>query len=502
MHETGGLRRFMDKRMWALMLVAVMLINMSGACASGFDSLGAADELQGLAGEAAISLETWPDISPETLRVMQGWLEGLRLKLYAGEACGVLGLYDGPRQVFLAEDVDERLTLTAPGSLAPTEYVGSSAEAPPLQTLFDFPPLPDFGPLTASLPRWGEALLEGLRPYEKADEVKTRIKTVGRADSRLVYALGAEEANAWWQQTLPRLLPLWAEGAAGLPKAWRDEGALLLSSLRFTGKLTIRQLLDKEGAALGFQAISTLEVLGQTRKLDVIAAYQEGTGLHLSLKLPAVRGRDRLEALISLAFAKKEAVTPIKGELSFIQSTGGDKLSLTGQADLSLTPEGAGERLGGMITLKLNRTGDTAQKREHQLQPDLLIGESGLAGSLKWVESEGKKLLRDVSLRLELMKAQEMPVTSVPQVRVDLRQADQTALAHARRQAGQALLPWIREKLLALPLETRRLVLHDWGRVRRALAESNQDMISAPQTDSFIVVDDADTQPVTKEDLP
>ncbi len=180
---------------------------------------------------------------------------------------------------------------------------------------------------------------------------------------------------------------------------------------------------------------------------------------------------------------------------------GGDKLSLSGKVDLSLSPEGTGERLGGTLNLKLNRTGADEKKRDYLLTPDLLAREGGLSGRLGWVESEGKRLLRDVALDLAL-SAQDSPAPSLPQARVDLNQADPAALAYARRQASQALLPFLRDKLLALPLETRRLVLHDWGRVRRALAESSDKAQPAPETHLFTVVEDADTQPVTKEDLP
>ncbi len=137
--------------------------------------------------------------------------------------------------------------------------------------------------------------------------MKTSIKQVGRASSRLVYTLTAEEAAAWWQGTLPALQPLWAEGAKRLPPAWQLGGAAAMASLGFTGKLTIRRLLDEAGMDLGFQATGRGGHPGPGLPVRPDRRAEGGhlPRLYLSVKLLAQKGRDKLEGLISLAYAPK-----------------------------------------------------------------------------------------------------------------------------------------------------------------------------------------------------
>ena len=513
MHETGGFGRLMieragRRRLMAGVLALLLLFSLGSASAAGFGGLEAAWALSGFGGELGLSLNAWPDLSAETLETMQAWMKELRLTAHAREAKGEgtsgLALYDGGRLVLQAESHqagdESRLTLSLPGALAPTAYLGT-AETPPAAILFDLSRLPDFGPLLAALPGFSGALIPTLQAYEKAETSSATIRRVGKAASRLSYVLSAEEANAWWQQTLPALLPLWVKAAAGFPGAVREEGARLLSSLRFTGRLSIRRLMDRDGVEIGFQVTAGLELLGKARKLDFIAGHKADTGFYLSLKLPAARGRDSLEALVSLAFPAKEGARGIQGELSLNRVLDGDKRALAAKVDLTIAPEGGGERLGGEITFQRRDTGSAPLKRDYRLTPELLADGGSLAGSLQWVESEGKKVLRDLVLTLALAPG-EAPDMPSAQAQVNLRQADERALTYAKQQATQALLPYLREKLLALPQATRLLVLHDWGRERRALDPRDTEPLPRNEAFDFTVTEDAETLPDTKEETP
>ena len=489
MHETDRTRRLMGRRRrWALLLALMLMMTGAGA-----ESLVGS---QGIAGEARMALAAWPDLTPTTLGQMQAWLKALRLRLYADQTESSLELLEGERQVLRADSQENALTLSAPGSLPPTHYLGKANEQP-LETLFGLPALPDFSGFLPVLPRVKEALLQDLAPYGKADAVKTSIKQVGRASSRLVYTLTAEEAAAWWQGTLPALQPLWAEGAKRLPPAWQLGGAAAMASLGFTGKLTIRRLLDEAGMDLGFQATGRVDILGRGYRLDLTAGQKADTGFYLSVKLPAQKGRDKLEGLISLAYAPKEGSRPVKGEYSLSQVEGGDKRSLSGKVNLALT----GTRLSGEVTAQARLSGSHNVKRDHRLLPDFSLQGAALDGSLRWMETEGKNTLRDLTLFLVLAPGSK-PDPLTAQSQVDLAAASAEALAFAKRQAAAALLPFLQEKLLALPQDARLLVLHDWGRVRRALSQKESPLVPDDASNAFTVAEDTDTLPATKEETP
>ncbi len=490
MHENKRMRRFICMRRC---LCRVLALGLAGICLLS----PVLAESTGLVGEARLEIAAWPDLARESLEAMQEWLGGLSLKLYAGEGRSAVTLLDGGREVLAADSRqtggENSLLLEVPGSLAPTLYLGT-LDAPPLQTLFGAPALPDPAGVPEALGRLYETLLEGLKPFEESQATRTTIKRVGRAESRLNYVLSAEEANAVWQAALPRLVEIVQQGASGLPAAWREAAAQALSTLRFTGKLTLRRLLDEARGDLGLQVTAGIEVLGEARKVEFTAGYQAQTGLYIKFNFPAARGRDSLEALVSLAFSQKEGVSLVKGDYSLAQAKAGDKRSLKGKADLALAPEGGGMRLKGTLTAQARYSGSVTLKRDHLLAPDMLLESGGAAGALKWTEAEGKTLLRDLTVRL-VAGPGAAPPEKAPQARVDLREANPAAREYAARQAAEALVPYLMEKTLQMQEDTRLLVLHDWGRVRRALAESSMEPLHNRGPGAFTVTEDADTLP-------
>lgn len=494
MHEKAGLRRFIGKPGRGLLAaVLAALLALTASAPAGAESPGTRP---GFSGEASLSLGAWPDLSPGTLSAMQDWLDGLKLRLYSALEKSGFALLDGGQDVLKVQSRqsggESLLTLAVPGALAPTEYVGTPGQ-PPLKLLFGAEELPDLRALADALPRASEALLTGLAPYGKPQEKQTRLKNVGRAESRVSYSLTQEEAGAWWQGVMPEMRAIWREAAAGLPAAWQEEGDQLLGSLRFTGRLSVIRFLDAEGRGLGFQVTGGLEALGQRRKLDLTAGFREETGLYLKLLLPAARGRDRLEALITLDLSGARA----RGDYSLTLIASGDKRVFSGRIDLAL-----GGQIRGDLTVQARFSGDTALKRDHRLTPDFTLSGEEIAGSLRWTETGGGDALRDMTLNLRLTAGGAPEEEIVAQARVDLRNADEAARGHAARQAAEALLPYLRAKLLALPQDTRLLVLHDWGRVRRALGEAPAPGTPETETDSFTVSEGADTQAEPKEENP
>jgi len=499
MHEKRGMGRLLirRRRFRAALTALLAAFQLFASSAQASWDLEAPDLARGFVGEAGLSLAAWPDLAPGSLQAMRDWLSGLRLGLYVQEERESFTLYEGERALLRADSARENgvhsLLLSVPDGPAPTLYLGTSEETP-LGLLFGAQALPDFSKAWEALPRLSQALLSGLLPFEESQATRTNIRQAGRAESRLNYVLSAQEANAWWQAALPQARTILQEGTAALPASFRAAATAALEGLEFTGKFTLRRLLDGAGQDVGLQAAAGIQVLGEARKLDLTAGFQADNGLYLSLKLPAARGKDKLEALISLAFTHQEGISRAKGDYSLTEVSQGNTRSLAGKVDMSLSPQGAGQRLTGSLTANLRHSGGLTLKRDHSFSPDFLIQTDRLAGQLHWTEAEGKTLLKDLSLTLELSPG-TAPAALFPQARVDLAGASQAERDHAARQAAEALMPYLREKLLQLPQETRLVLLHDWGRVRRALGESDTALLSENTPGAFTVTEDADTLP-------
>ncbi len=136
-----------------------------------------------------------------------------------------------------------------------------------------------------------------------------------------------------------------------------------------------------------------MDILGRGYRLDLTAGQKADIylGFYLSVKLPAQKGGDKLEGLISLAYAPKgEGGHPVKGEYSLSQVEGGDKRTLSGKVNLALT----GTRLSGEVTAQARLSGSHNVKRDHRLLPDFSLQGAALDGSLRWMETEGKNTLR------------------------------------------------------------------------------------------------------------
>ncbi len=476
-----------------LLPLALSLWLMVGIAAAEFSPAATAIRQGYLSGQpyslrVSAQAEAWLDIAPETLAALRGWLDTARLSLTLqkrqdGETA-LAGLFykDQPVFTIMSSMGDEQadMTLEVPGSLAATRFIGT-VETPPWQLLLGAQPrLPDLVEVESAIIQIADLSMARLLPFEKAEKGSVSIKNAGRGASRLVYTLKAEEAQALWEQAKPEMLPLFGRLSAEMPRL----GAPFLQglgTLAFTRAFTLKRFLDKDGKDLGLQITGTVDISGQARRLTLFCGQSE-SGLYLSLKFPATRGRDTLEVQVSLAY--KPGI--VQGDWRYQSVFGEEKLEASGKVDLKSSPEKAGERISGSLSARLKLSGRTT---DHLLTPDLFLTENTAEGTLGYKEQAGKAVLRDLAISLSLAPGGEI-TGPVALSEVHLAQADEEQISLSATQIQLALMPVLKDFLFALPMQTRLLVLHDIGRERRTQGESvaplGEDMHQFTVTDTNV----------------
>lgn len=436
---------------------------------------------------ATASVSAWPDVSEVTLAALNAWLGSAQLSLWLSEMEGILTLTASEKTVLsaiLAQGTHgAELTLEVPGALPATRYL-SGAETPPWETLLGAQPrFPDPRGVLEALDAIAAAAMPRLLPYEKPSRVSVPLGAAGRGASRLDYALDADETALFWQAAAPELQPALARLADALGSAEIIPDPAAVAPL---GGLTVRRVLDRNGADLGFQVAGSFSISGETRRLSLTCG-RSGKGMYLSMKFPAQKGGDTLEARLNL----KTPPGKIQGDWRVKRVSGKARLDLTGEVDLLLQKEANPERLTGVLTARAQRKGGEAQDIRLEAKPDLAFDNGVLSGTLLLRQSEGRELLREMALILRAARG-DSPAVPLALVEVDLRQAGPDIGEREAARVRAALAPLIREAMLALPLPERLLVLHDLGRDKRTEGDS-----AAPpgtQQNEFTVSDRLETE--------
>jgi len=488
-YEGGKAVRRLTKALCAL-LAALTLA--AGALAE--PAPGAPGFLNGLTGQEPLSLDltaqvsAWPDLSEGTLAALNAWLGTARLSLRLSETAGnLIFSLDGKTALTAVAEQDSRgagLSLEVPGALPATRYL-SGAETPPWALLLGAESrLPDFAGAAEALQAVALAAMPGLLPHEKPSRASVSLGAAGRGASRLDYVLNAEETGLFWQAVAPKLLPALARlknalgGASALPD---------LSGAKPQGGLTVRRVLDKAGADLGFQVTGAFALPGGARRLSLSFGRSE-KGTYLNLKLPALKGGDTLEARLNL----KTPPGKMEGDWRVRSVSGKARRDLSGDVDLWLETLDAQQRVTGLLTVRAQtRGGEAPQDMRLEARPDLAFGNGALSGTLALRQSEGRALVREVSLGLRAAPG-KLPAPPEPLAEVDLRLAGPEVMEREAARLRASLAPLVRQALLALPLPERLLVLHDLGRDGRTQGDSVAP--PEPPLNEFTVSDRLETE--------
>ncbi len=431
---------------------------------------------QALGLEVRAELRAWNALSPDSLSAVSAWLKDADLSVvFSGEgwqaelckAGGVLlsaagGSRDGRRVLVLPEG---NVAFEASEDRDPL-WLLTGGEMPPIGWLTGLPPQEAL----RDLPEDVKALLA---PHGKAVKRKTILKNVGTSTRRIEHQLDAESFAAVW----PAMRAWMEDRLSGLP----IDASGMLSGLRFEKKVTLSVLLDREGEALGWLMTATVKLPdGSARKLSLLCASAPGKGIFLSLKAPATRGTDDLSLSVSAAFDTGS----LNADLAYLSRLDGEKHSLKGSASLSLSGEGAAQRMKGTLRLEEKRGAQPAEKLT--LSPDLIWQGQSVSGAVQ-VQAE-----RAGRTTLDLTLTGGLGPGGLPGLPEAARSYDAEAAPQAARAAlEEALLPRVRALLMSFPGEARRLLLHDMGRTTRTQGDTLPPAAQGPAP-IYIVTEDAD----------
>ena len=129
---------------------------------------------------------------------------------------------------------------------------------------------------------------------------------------------------------------------------------------------------------MGWQMASTVLLpSGVSRKLSFSGGYADNKGLYLSIKAPAVRGKDDLNLSLSAAFNDRD----VNADFSLVSRLGEERYSLKGSARLQLADTDSGERVYGGLWAEEKRGSESALRLT--LEPDLVFAGGGARGKVR-----------------------------------------------------------------------------------------------------------------------
>ena len=512
MHECGGQLRLIDEqrrkgggsitRRFIVCLIALLLLSGTAMAAQphALESFAALyTQNSGYQLDIQAELLSWPDLDELSLKALQQLAEdsSLHLSLSAGQASQARLMRD-EKTIFVLEnsreDRQQVLSLEVPGSLQPTSYVSAAKTPLSLLLLGQDLSLPSLFSARQTLSALAQAALPQLKDFEEAVKAVLSIKNVGRGVSQLVYALKQEEALAFWQQVQASVQPLLGQLYADL--ALPQNSSLIggLENVQPVGMLTIKRILNEEGADIGLQINGRVDINGQTRRLALLGGWS-ATGIYLSIKLPALRGNDMLDGQLSLATSPETC----KGDWKLRAVAGKDSLTASGSILLQAAQKEDRKTLTGSLEARLDYRGAVASKQVLSFKPQLALEGEHLSGSLRLIKQVEGQPAKDVVLLVSGQPAAGAPAMAPLSV-IDLDTLSKAQLALEQARLGQALVPALHAWIQSLPEQTQQLLLHDLGRNRRAQDGRTVDALPA-YVEPFTVLSQPQNSP-TKEDAP
>jgi len=481
-------------RLRQLLTAALLIWTLTNSALAGFspglDQLGSAyDQGQAITLDIRAALESWNALSPDSLAAVQDALKGTVLQLQAQEkdeqGVSSVSLTLDSKTLFQVNEswnAQQRLMELLPQGL---RYLSDPAQVP-LDLLMDAEGgVPWENLLRAETWQALQGVLPQvyalLEPFQQTVKVSTSIKNVGTARTRLEYALTQEEWAAQWPQI--------AQLFSGALTPWLGETlSQALMAVRFEDEGTFKRFADDVGMDMGWQFTGKLS-LGEedTRRVTLFVGFEANKGMYISLKLPAVKGRNDLTFNFSARQSSGDGKRSLQADCVFTSRKDEDKLSAKGLIKLESADSPEGERIRGSIRLDSLLTPGQTQRQRLTLNPELLYKDGRLSGTLAVSQEQGSaaNLALDLSL---LLNAGKMIMPPAEAGAKDLRGMAQSALQAEQGSFLQALLEPLKGFLLQLPQKQRAQLLHDMGRIQRTQGDSVPPLPEA-DPESFVVSD-------------
>ena len=451
-------------------LTSVALADFSPA----FDRMQAAYEQgQAMALDIRATLDSWSALSPDSLAAVQETLNSAALQLQihksAGQSTSALALSLDDTylyQINESTDADHRLMELLPQG---ARYISDPAQAP-------------LGLLTgtqSAIP-WENLLKVGFRPvfedalqniyaliefYQKSSPVSISIKNVGTASTRLEYALTREEWTALWPQIEKLLCDALEPWLGQIPSQ-------AIAALRFEDDGVLKRFTDDAGTDLGWQFTGKLSFGKEdTRRITLFGGFRQDKGLYISLKAPALKGRNDLAFSLSARQNTGESKRSLQADYVFTTRLDDIRQSAKGLIKLESADVPDGEQLSGIIRLDSTQTPGQTKRRRFTVKPELLFSDGRFSGTLTLTRELGNTADLALGLRLLLRPAEAVLPPAVEGAK-DLGALTPGELRQEQDRFLQLLLDPLKGFLLQLPQRQRMQLLHDMGRVLRTRGDS------------------------------
>ncbi|MBP3636695.1 MAG: hypothetical protein J6K13_03960 [Clostridia bacterium] len=286
------------------------------------------------------------------------------------------------------------------------------------------------------------AMHDSLADYKKEASIKTAIKNMGTARTKITYTVPKADAAKM------------AEAIA----AHCPEGELrqFLTKLVFSGQQKLIYWLNGDGVMIRAEFAGNCGV-DENSLRDVSMVWRmrrDDTAIRddLTLKTPAVKGADynTLTYMRELVAGKKNKLT-YDSKLNYTWKIGKEKTTLAATVDLTNTPSGEDAKLTGTITVKQTLPGEDTSNSV-KISPEVTIGtENGtpvVNGTVTVQELRGKNVLEDATIQVDVHAGSFLDTVMEGQaVSLDALTAEQTE-ALLSSMSG-ALIP----RLALLPVE-------------------------------------------------
>lgn len=312
-------------------------------------------------------------------------------------------------------------------------------------------------------------MLAPLDGYGQSVKRSISIKNVGTAREQVVYTLSAEEWNALWPFVLHELEQS-EPFAQSIGTTLHKRVLAFLNTLTFESECTLKRYLDTDGRDIGWQFTGRVGRIGEgVRKVTLYGGINDDTGLYLSIKLPAVSGRENLTLQASLTWKERSGATTIAGDFSLRTVTEAD--SITERIKVDLKRAGEEPRLTGRITWDSSTAGTNRWKSALTVKPDLLLNAQEVSGTLA-VEATVQGDPAFEGVLTGTLTPGELPAAAPALRMADVSQMDEEQRARERTAlAGLITMPiWM--YLNGLPADQRSSLLHDLVRDARTQGDT------------------------------
>lgn len=240
------------------------------------------------------------------------------------------------------------------------------------------------------------AVHDSLADYKKEASIKTAIKNMGTARTKVTYTIPKADAAKM------------AEAIA----AHCPNGDLkrFLTKLMFSGQQKLIYWLNGDGVMIRAEFAGNCGVdEGDLRKVSMVwRMRRDDTAVRddLTLKTPSVKGADynTLTYMREVVKGKKSKLN-YDSKFNYTWKAGMEKTTLAATVDLTNTPSGNDAKLTGSITVKQTLPGENTSSSV-KITPEVTIGtESGtplVSGTVNVQELRGKNVLEDATIQVNV----------------------------------------------------------------------------------------------------